>query len=356
MQVWGHMDRKKNVLTATNILEFPATIGEVHGAAMIDLAPAPSGSDKVVRADGYYLHLTPQTTLYFNPPMTKLADVTTNVWVEYRGVQQLDGQVIVSGAEFWPNSVRKSEDSLRTKDEFDPASVNEGDKQSGLDKFFHGENPSKLPAHHDDELQARVNRIGESLVPAYQRALPENDPSRIRFRFQVVDGEHFHGDIAFANGIVLVPWPAVGRLRNDSQIAALLADNIAAALEKQEILHKPVAHALAAASIAGAAAEFFLPGASIATGIATGSIDKNSLTGRVRQTARVALTLMQDAGYDLREAPLAWRLLEPKKPEPLEKSTIGDRPNYFYAILGTTWREQTSSAAGKNEAGSSVVR
>ena len=148
---------------------------------MIDLVPAGSSDGvHIVRADGFLLKFTPDSRVAFNPPLTAVAQLSTNLWIEYRGVQQTDGTVIVSVAEVWPNLVSKSEDKLRTKREFDPAAVDEGDAQSGLSKVFGGIDVRRLPAHHDDALQSRIDRIGQSLIPAYQKALPVTDQSRIR--------------------------------------------------------------------------------------------------------------------------------------------------------------------------------
>lgn len=252
LQLWGRVDRRSHSFDATFIKQtapFPAT---VTGAAIIDQVPAghPPGGH-MVRADGFLLAFTADSHLAFNPPLTSIDQLSTNLWIDYRGVQQTDGTVLVSAAEVWPNVVTRSEDKLRTEREYNPSEIDEGDAQSGLSKAFRGIDVRRLPAHHDDALQSRIDRIGQSLIPAYQKSLPANDPSRINFRFQVVDTNRFRDAIAFANGIILVPYPAITRLDNDSQVAAVLADNIAASLEKQEILHLPAEHRMLAAGIAG---------------------------------------------------------------------------------------------------------
>ncbi len=338
IRVWGHLDRKSHSLDATFVEQTLPSPATVTGAAMIDLAPAGSpGGVHIVRADGFLLKFTPDSRLAFNPPLTAINQLSTNLWIEYRGVQQTDGTVIVSAAEVWPNVVTPSEDKLRTEREFDPSEIDEGDAQSGLSKAFHGIDVRRLPAHRDDALQSRIDRIGQSLIPAYQKALPVTDLSRINFRFQVVDTNRFRDAIAFANGIILVPYSVVARLEGDSQIAAILADNIAASLEKQEILHQPAEHRMAAANIAGEAAGIFVPGLSLATGLSTYGVEKHAITMHRRQSGRVALWYMHDAGYDLSQAPIAWWLLEPAKAKPLEQIHLPDRAAYLYSVLGTTW-------------------
>ncbi len=317
---------------------------------MIDLVPAGSPDGvHIVRADGFLLKFTPDSHLAFNPPITAVDQLSTNLWIEYRGVQQTDGTVVVSAAEVWPNVVTPSEDKLRTKREFDPSEIDEGDAQSGLSKAFNGIDVRRLPAHHDDALQSRIDRIGQSLIPAYQKALSLTDASRIHFRFQVVETDRFRDAIAFANGIILVPYPAITRLENDSEIAAVLADNIAASLEKQEILHQPAEHRMLAAGIAGDIGGVLVPGLGVATGLTTGGIEKHALTMHRRQSGRVALCFMRDAGYDLSQAPIAWWLLEPTKPKPLEQIHLPGRAAYLYSVLGTTWsgaiKSPTSTSA-----------
>ena len=341
VQLWGRLDRKANAIDATFLEQTVPSPATVTGSAIIDLVPAgsPAGTH-IVRADGFLLKFTPDSHLAFNTPINTIDQLSTNLWVEYRGIQQIDGTVVVSAAEVWPNVVTSSEDKLRTKREFNPSEIDEGDAQSGLSKAFRGMDVRRLPAHQDDALQSRIDRIGQSLIPAYQKALPATDPSRIHFRFQVVETEHFRDAIAFANGIILVPYPAITRLENDSEIAAVLADNIAASLEKQEILHQPAEHRMVAAGIAGDIGGVFVPGLGVATGLTNGGIEKHAITRHRRQSGRVALCLMRDAGYDLSQAPVAWWLLEPAKPKPLEEIHLPDRAAYLYSVLGTTWSDR----------------
>ena len=338
MRLWGRLDRKSHSLDATFIEQTLPSPATVSGAAMIDFVPVPSpAGTHSVRADGFLLKFTADSRLVFNPPITAVDQLSTNLWIEYRGVQQTDGTVIVSAAEVWPNVVTPSEDKLRTKREFDPSEIDEGDAQSGLSKAFRGIDVRRLPAHHDDVLQSRIDRIGQSLIPAYQKALPVTDPRRIHFHFQVVETERFRDAIAFANGIILVPYPAITRLENDSEIAAVLADNIATSLEKQEILHQPAEHRMLAAGIAGEVGGFVVPGLGVATGLTNYSLEKHALTMHQRQSGRVALCLMRDAGYDLSQAPIAWWLLGPPKSKPLDQIHLPDRAAYLYSVLGTTW-------------------
>jgi len=86
-------------------------------------------------------------------------------------------------------------------------------------------------------MQARVEEIGNSLVPDYQARIARQRSRQIHFR-QVVDNKHFCGLLAceayaMPGGIIQVPHQIVERMQNDSQLAAVLADAIACILERQ---------------------------------------------------------------------------------------------------------------------------
>ena len=82
-------------------------------------------------------------------------------------------------------------------------------------------------------MQARIDRIGSSLIPVYQRNLPDADPVKIPFKFQLIDATNWKDALTLPTGIILIPFELIERLQNDSQVATLLADNMAVALEKQ---------------------------------------------------------------------------------------------------------------------------
>jgi hypothetical protein len=63
-------------------------------------------------------------------------------------------------------------------------------------------------------MQERVERIGNGLIPAYQRDLLADDPTKIDFRFQVVDWAKRHDAMTLSNGIVLIPEQLVAWLES----------------------------------------------------------------------------------------------------------------------------------------------
>ena len=93
------------------------------------------------------------------------------------------------------------------------------------------------------------------------------------------------------------------RLENDSQLATVLADNIACALEKQELRQIPTRRAMTAGNVALTAGGFFVPGLGL-TGLAAGSASSETMQKHAEeQSGRVSLVLLHQAGYDIGEAP-----------------------------------------------------
>jgi hypothetical protein len=63
------------------------------------------------------------------------------------------------------------------------------------------------------------------------------------------------------------------------------------------------------------------------------------------KAGRVSLDFLHDAGYDLAQAPMAWWLLGPKSPKPIEEVTMPPRATALYFALGTTWHPATEPSA-----------
>ena len=113
------------------------------------------------------------------------------------------------------------------------------------------------------------------------------------------------------DGSVVIPEQVVAKLQNDDQIATVLADGIAQALERQLLTGAPK-RASAGAMIALGGMPFVDPLAGIA--MESGGLYAMHNAGEVSQlqSARVSLSLMHDAGYDVRQAPVAWQILSSK--------------------------------------------
>lgn len=206
------------------------------------------------------------------------------------------------------------------------------------------------PIPPDDPLQERVARIGKSLVPDYLREMAKNDPTKIDFCFYAIDDEKIRSGYAIVDKhTILVPKQTIERLQNDSQLAAILAEGLAEALERRR--------STTGATITGYALGSALTGALAvayplsAVGLATDLVPSKYKGGRIlvetsiqEQRDRVALGLMADAGYDPHQAPNVWRLVIPENqaPDP-QLLPYPLRSSYEFYILATQYQTHTTS-------------
>ena len=123
------------------------------------------------------------------------------------------------------------EEKARTKADYEPATVDPNAKQSAASKAFRGVDPKQTPPYQGDAMQARVKKIGQKLMPQYQQDLPDADPSKLHFRFQLVDEPKLRDTMIWPSGVILVPKQVMERMENDSELAAVLADAVAGLLE-----------------------------------------------------------------------------------------------------------------------------
>jgi hypothetical protein len=331
--VYGELDEGSHTVTVSRIVLYASVVHKVHtvnGYGVIDaVLPLPTlaqSGDRLLRADGYLVLVNSQTSIHFEKPLASVADVGVNVWMNFHGTTRGDGTILADKVDFTQNGVSDREDYLREKVEYDPTTVDQNAKQSGLSRVFLGIDPKKIPPYKDVAMQARVSAVGAKLVPKYQRDLPPADESRIDFRFEVIDSANSHDAMTLPNGIVLVPRQVVERLQNDSQLATVLADSIARALEKQTLRAQTESTTVAAAGLLAGVAGGFL------------AVEKlRSL--REEQSGRVSLWLLQDAGYDLSQAPLAWWLLSSEKGT-MAETPIPHRAEYLFGLLGERWQQK----------------
>jgi hypothetical protein len=345
IQVFGDMNHNEHTVTAARVVMLEAESPTVvKGFGLIDRLLMPISSEGpgrqsiLVRADGYAVQVDEKTSSVFTAPLASLDEIHTDVWLSFSGQQRADGVVVADKVVFVENEINEGEVKLRDKSEYDAAGVDPDAKQNLVHEAFIGWDPKKAHPYVNAEMQNRVNRIGASLVPEYQRSLPNSDPTKVQFRFQLIDKSRLKDAVALPSGIILVPWQVVERMQNDSQLAAVLADNIACTLEKQVYLAQSTNHKMLAALVASEAAGVFVPGLGAAAwGTEAGA---NSVRARraENKTGRIALGLMNDAKYDINQAPLGWWLLASKNPKPLKQIELPARAANLYRIIGENWR------------------
>jgi hypothetical protein len=324
------------------IVASPIQPGQISGSAVIDALPNESSDGThpdglLVRADGYTIRINGQSDVHWSGQQHGPANVKAGDWIEYKASPSKNGEYAAQKAKIFPVVVSRGETKLRAKTDFDPSAVPDEAKQSLLRESFVGFDPKRFPPYKDAAMQARVERIGGRLIPAWNQEMPDSNTAKIHFRFQVISAKWFHDAWTLPSGVILISHQVVERMENDDQLATVLADNIACALERQEYRVKPAAHAATAAQVGADVAEVFVPFVGPAIQVATIGGASEVLRRQQEQSGRVSLRLLNDAGYDIRQAPLAWWRLATLKNEPVKALSMPDRAAYLYKTLGEHW-------------------
>ncbi len=329
-----------NVFRDTKIVIQESSVKQISSAAVVDRVVAGS-TQQTVRADGYTIVL-PAKTVYA-PPLKEGSVPAAGMWLVYGGWRRKDGSVLADHAMLSANIPSDSEKKFDAKELGKFTAPDYDRKKAGEVKLF----PSvkgKLPL--DKAAQDRVQRIGDRLVPAYQKALAAKDPAKIDFHFYVMDDKSLHSDASAPNGLVLIPTQMLDRLQNDDQVAAVLADGIATALEREYYVTRKGRDTAASVVVVSAT----VVGGPV--GMIGGMIAGARILRKMReQSGRESLSLMQDAGYDVMQAPEAWRLMAPKKAKDTSSTAIPSRSAYLLGIIAMEYRKtppvsaQVSSAA-----------
>jgi Domain of unknown function (DUF5666) len=314
--------------------------GTVAGSAVIDALPAPKqalpeAGSLLVRADGYRILITGKALIVLDPPLHSLAEVSAGDWIHYEGRRRPDGTVVAQKVRLTRIAVSGGEQTFRFKSDYDPSRVPASAKQNVLHEVFLGEDYKNIPPSRDLVTQARVEAIGNKLIPAFQQNLASSDPAKINFRFQVTDDPKWLDVTPLPSGIILIPLKATERMQNDSQLAAILAGSIAAILERGPFrMRKAINTATTAAYVA------YWP-----TGPGIGNAARSAARRKQEEQGdRVGLWLMHDAGYDIDQAPIAWWLLAPKVPKPMNETAIPERAADLYRVLGQVWNNPAATA------------
>jgi hypothetical protein len=298
---------------------------KISGLAVIVEVASITG-DRLFHADGYRIRVQSGTVTAFSGSLKTLADVVPGTWVHFEGVRDDTGVLVASKAEFFPPGSRKLLTSMGPRKVYQAPDYQSVTRDGLLDADGRFVNPHtkvrlsdaggpcgwhKVLA--DPPLQERVERIGMRLVPAFQKQLPRDSPSRIPFRFYAIADDKVRSVFACNMGLVLVPKNVVERLQNDDQLAAVLADGIAFNLQRQLV-------SITALDLVGGGSEVaalippLFPAGYIAGEAAEAIVGYEKEARLQREFARIALQLVAAAEFDPWQAPEAWRLLSPKDP------------------------------------------
>lgn len=256
--------------------------------------------------------------------LSSLEEIVPGNLMTFEGRVAPDGSVLAERVEFRRNELEKNEEALwklyRAKiktpraDEKKPATL----KVS----FGIGDLSFKLLPQ---DIQDYLAKVGNSLVPAYQRALPEAELTRIRFQFYAVEYKDAF-TAALPSGTIIVTSAMFDLLENEAQLAALLGRNIAHIVQKHHLRQMEESTQKRFA-------------------LALGRVGSYSRLNEI-QADRLSLEYLHLAGYDLSQAVRAWQLIAANDPE--SEVPITRRTSLMVALFDT-YPQYDSGRARKNE-------
>jgi hypothetical protein len=269
---------------------------EWTGVALLEETPQVSrtaqGWTGTLWLDGYPMRIAPDTTLSVAPDVKELGvnhlfewlvplyEETTlrggkahapafsaslfqpDTWATYRGSRGTDGAIVLGRIGLWPNRPYALWEKWPTK--FDPRKATPmihppdyASHTAGSAVFSpigFGNRNRVLSILPDRNVQEYVSRLGASLVPQYQKAIPETSDTKVDFRFYVVQsGGDFEDEVsnfdslpwtlvqpswddavlALPSGAIFVPTRTLTGVESGAQLAAILSGAIASVLQEQ---------------------------------------------------------------------------------------------------------------------------
>jgi len=284
------------------------------------LANNDSGWTGVINVDGERITVSPATTVTQKPNRAERKSVLLNgasdvlkfspdflnldTFVRYEGIRQSDGSIMAQSLEFEHAEIENGEARMRRR--FVPAVINP-DYASGQ--------PGELEMYRNtykilpnQEAQEYINRLGNSLVPAHQKELPDNSPLKIPFRFYLVEKDSFNA-LTYPSGVVIVYSGVFDVLENEAELAFALSHEISHAIERhtwqqQEYFRNEL--------IALRARGVFVPDRLLLANLRASGFSSQYARSLENQADRVGLEWMLAAGYDIREAPESWKAVAEK--------------------------------------------
>lgn len=332
LEVKGDFDEASGQLKAKSIKVFLEDAQKLKRTALLEQIPvltrSGSGWEGEIRADGEKIHVLPATLVTLKPnkseqeklkgarahepvPLTSVDSLNLDTFVHYEGTRTVTGTIDATKIEFEHAELAIGEAKLWKRVEPDVKNPDYSSFTPGEFKMHdcvYGFCEQEIVP--SKEAQEYIARIGESLIPAHQKELPEGDPLKIPFRFFLVKAKSFNA-AAYPNGVVLVHSGVFDILQNEAQLAFVLAHEISHAVEKHAWeAHEYRRKELIALRTGGAFVPF---GGALVSGLAADGIKNQYVRSLENQADRVGLEWMLAAGYDIREAPASWKALSIKK-------------------------------------------
>ena len=246
----------------------------------------------------------------FSRTLQSLDEIGPNTFMTYEGYREDDGSIFALRLEFMLNELLKREINLSTALTPRIKEPNYLTLKPGRLKISRVGAFKIVP---NEEAQAYVHRIGENLIPSYQRSLADDDPNKIPFKFYLVQGKQVNA-FSLPNGVIVIFSPMFELLENEAQLASVMGHEMAHTI--QEHLRRQRDHRRGermalqiAALVAAAYGVDIVPDVldMVETAIRSGYTRKLE-----NQADRIGLEYMVAAGYDPREAPRVWKLMSEK--------------------------------------------
>lgn len=257
--------------------------------------------------------------------LTSLDEVGPGILMTFEGMIAPDGTVTAERAEFRRNEREKNEEGLWKMYKTKVKTPRDQDNKPSTIKVSFNVADAELKLLPKD-VQDYVSKIGNSLVPAYQRALPDAELTKIPFQFFVVERPEPFA-ISLPGGVVLVSSGLFEVLENEAQLASLLAREVAHIVQKHYLRQ-------------------WDESAQKRFALAFGRAGSYSQVNHV-QADRLSLEYMLLAGYDLSEATRAWKLIGEKTPAASEGALT--RRSSLMIALKDNYSQSDFGGLRKNE-------
>ncbi len=333
VQVFGDRNSHHQIVAQQIFFKQPTPQNYIASGEAVIQEIISSKPNTVVEADGYKISIPATVNIQRQGQLAANAPPAENLWLNYTGKLGADGLVVANQATLKPFVFGfRSKDALRADgDKFlapDYAANRAGKVNLGFGIV------GSIPA--DKKLQQRLQTIGERLIPQCQKDMADSDLQKIHFHFYAFDNKRFRIPVASQDGSVFVTVQTVERMQNDDELAAVLADAMAQALEwqpMQKILQqsKDASMMMGMAGIPSLGPLTVITLDSVAISKAHGA--KKGGQNMERQRARVALALLHDAGFDVYQAPVAWQLLLARNAKKALTEPLPPPSKYLWSVL-----------------------
>lgn len=333
LEIKGDFDVRTGSLKASSIKVFLEDTRKIKRTALLEKPPLlEKDGDNwkgLIFVDGQKVNIDKTTAVTFKATRTEKKEakkegdkpaeeagkltspdqLNLDTFARYEGTRQADGSILATKIEFQHAELADGEAKLWKQLTPHVKEANYVSSKSGqldISKMKYKLFPNK-------EAQDYIEKLGNSLIPAHQKELPDGSVLKIPFKFYLIEDKSFNAS-AYPNGVVVVHTGVFSVSENEAQLAFVLCHEISHSIEKhvwrEQEYHKG---AFTALRIGGLIASHYVGSSIIDT---THLIESGFRNGYSRslenQADRVGMEWMLNAGYDIREAPQAWKAVSKK--------------------------------------------